>query len=204
MLDGTASGLRASIAEWLDDATLSASIPDFILMAEARMNRLLRIGDEEVRATATITGEYLPLPSDFGGMRSIFVSGSPNRPLQQMESGSLRTRFENVAGAAYPGYFAISGNQLQFGPVVASGNLEIVYYRRIPPLATNTTNWLLTAHPDVYLYGSLMAAEMRGWNDERLPMLKAAFDTGMMEIQIDSDRRKWGAAPVAPALDCIA
>lgn len=203
-LDGTATGLRASIADWLDDATLTASIPDFITMAEARMNRMLRISDEEARSTAPVTGEYLALPVDFGGMRSIYVVGTPNRPIAQMESSAMRARYASTTATLTPQAYAISANQLQFAPVPTSATVEMVYYRRIPALASNSTNWLLTAHPDVYLYGSLMAAEMRGWNDERLPMIKAAFDAGMAEIEVDSARRKWGAAPIAPALACIA
>lgn len=196
-----ATELRASIADWLDDTTLSAVIPDFIAMCEARMNRLLRVSDQEVRATSNLNGEYLSLPADFGGMRSVFIEGRPDRPLEQVESSALRLRFGRVTGSPWPQGYAISGNQLQFGPVVGSGAIEMVYWRRIPPLATNATNWLLTSHPDVYLYGSLLAAEMRGWNDNRLPMLKAAFDEGIAEILVDGERRRWGAAPLAPSLD---
>ena len=46
----------------------------------------------------------------------------------------------------------------------------------IPALATTDPNWLLTAHPDHYLFGSLVEAEMFGVNDERAPLWKARRD----------------------------
>lgn len=198
-LDGTAVGLIASVAEWLDDATLATSIPDFIVMAEARMNRMIRAFDQEARSDASATGQYLALPTDCAGIRSIMVTGSPNLPIDQMESGDMRRLYGTAVGK--PQAYALSANQLQFAPVPdAPYPIEIVYYRRLPPLATNTTNWLLTSHPDCYLYGALMSAEMRGWNDERLPLLKSSFDTVMSEINMDSETRKWGAAPIYPRI----
>jgi hypothetical protein len=199
-LDGTAAGLRASIAEWLDDTTLAASIPDFITMAEARFNRLLREIDMEARAFATTGGEWMTLPADFGGMRSVFVRGVPNDPLEQMESGEMR-RLYGFASPGAPRAFAITAGQLQFAPVpVDPVEIEMVYSRKVPPLASNDGNWLLTDHPDVYLYACLLAGEMRGWNDGRLPLLKSAFDEGLQEIVINSEKKRYGAAPLSPRI----
>jgi hypothetical protein len=37
--------------------------------------------------------------------------------------------------------------------------LIVLYYQKIPALTvSNTTNWLLTAHPDLYLYTTLSEA----------------------------------------------
>lgn len=201
-LDGTATGLQASIADWLDDTTKTAVIPDFIKMAEARFNRKLRVSAMEARATASTVAatEYLALPLDCAGVRSIFIEGSPDRPLDMMDRGELQRRFANY-GQQKPRAYSISAGQLAFGPVPdAAYTIEIDYYRQLPPLASNSTNWLLTAHPDIYLYACLLAAEMHGWNDARLPMLKAAFDEGLAEIEQDSASLKYGAAPLYPRI----
>ena len=34
--------------------------------------------------------------------------------------------------------------------------LDVVYYAKVPPLATNDPNWLLTKAPDVYLFGTIL------------------------------------------------
>ncbi|MCK8356920.1 hypothetical protein LXA28_18340, partial [Erwinia amylovora] len=44
------------------------------------------------------------------------------------------------------------------------------------------TNWLLTDHPDLYLYGSLLQAEAYLFNDDRLAVWKTAHDEVMAEI----------------------
>jgi len=199
-LDGSATGLIATIAEWLDDTTLSASIPDFIRITEARLNRILNVWNMETRSDAVTAGEYLAMPVDFDGLRSICLIGSPNVPLIQMESGDMRRFYSNTT-TGKPLAYALSGGQIQFAPVPnAAYSIEIVYIRDLPPLASNATNWMLTNHPDCYLYGALMAAEMRGWNDSRLPMLKAAFDSAIKEIADDSDDLRWGAAPLFPRI----
>ena len=199
-LDGTATGLIASIQEWLDDTSISAFVPDSIRMCEARLNRLLRVSRMEARADATTSGEYLALPTDCAAVRSIYVAAQFNTRLEPMESGAMRDRFSGFPSQT-PIAYAISGGQLQFGPVPDKPyTIEVVYYAKLPPLAFNATNWLLTAHPDVYLYGSLLSAEMRGWNDSRLPLLKGAFDAGIAEIETDSASFKWGSGPLVPRM----
>lgn len=197
-LDGTYTGLLASIAEWLDDATLAASIPDFVRMAEARFNRVLRTPDMEARATATATAERTALPTDFTGMRTVFIDGSPDRPLEQRSLAALRGATRGTAGI--PTAYAIADEAIVLAPSpVAATVLDMVYYRRLPALATNSSNWLLTNHPDLYLFMSLLHAELRGWNDARLPMLKSAVDGMLGELMVDATRRQWGGAPLVPA-----
>ena len=52
--------LQESIATWLNRDDLTALIPDFITMAEARLNEILRLSPQE--AIATLQGEIITLP----------------------------------------------------------------------------------------------------------------------------------------------
>ena len=52
---GTFTELKDAIADWLDRSDLTARIPDFIALAEARINRELRIRPMEVRSTMYAT-----------------------------------------------------------------------------------------------------------------------------------------------------
>jgi hypothetical protein len=72
--------LVAAIAEWLARSDLTARIPDFVTLAEAKINRVLLHPRMETRTTVTVdTGatspEFLDLPSDFQTMRSVRLSG---------------------------------------------------------------------------------------------------------------------------------
>ena len=48
---------------------------------------------------------------------------------------------------------------------------------------SNTTNWLLTAHPDAYLYGSLLEAAPYLMDDARLAMWATALERVLAEIR---------------------
>ena len=62
--------------------------------------------------------------------------------------------------------------------------LKLDDFQKIPALSDSaTTNWLLTAHPDLYLFGSLVGAEMSGVNDERAPLWKARRDEILDEVE---------------------
>jgi hypothetical protein len=196
-LDGTYTGLLATIQEWLDDTTIAASAPDFVRMAEARFNRKLRTVGMEARATATAVDERTTLPADFRGMRTIFIEGSPDRPLEQRSLAALRELTLGETGT--PAFYAIADGQLVLHPT-PSGELvlDMIYFRQVPALAENGSNWLLTDNPDLYLMMALTFAEMRGWNDSRLPLLKTAADEMLDEVAKDSIKQQWGGAPIVP------
>ena len=54
---GTYTELKDAIADWLDRSDLTARIPDFIALAEARINRERRIRPMEVRSTIVTTAD---------------------------------------------------------------------------------------------------------------------------------------------------
>lgn len=193
----TYAGLTAEIADFLNKGpTLSAKIPTFIRLTESRLNKVLDDPEMEVTATATATGEFLGLPADFGQLRSISVGGYRLR-------GTTAADFSGFDGTAgIPRSYAIYDGQLAFAPIPSTGSaVQIVYTRRIPALSdTNPTNWLLDLAPEAYLYGSLLAAELYLWNDERLPVFQTAFEDAITTLQEDAAKRRWGAAPLAPRL----
>lgn len=178
------------------DTDFAARVPTFIALAEARLNRLLDDPEMEVRSTATATGQYTTLPTDF--KRLIGVMAGTNR-LRQV-SGAEITAFDQTNTGA-PRAFAISDGAITFAPISTTAAITILYVRRIPPLtAIAPTNWLLTLAPDLYLYGSLLHAEFYGANDERMLLVKSAYDEAIDELRRDGQERKWGASPLAPRL----
>jgi hypothetical protein len=100
-----------------------------------------------------------------------------------------------------PRIFTIEGATLKVRPLDSTA-LEFDYFQKIPALATTDPNWLLTAHPDIYLFGSMVEAEMFGVNDERMPAWKARRDEIFDEIvrlnnqtRAPSAMRVFGATP---------
>jgi hypothetical protein len=193
----TYSDLIAAIAIWADRDDLSAVIPSFIRLAEARLTRVLTDPKMEVRARANITGEYLPLPEDFGGMRSVHLEGSPDRPLDQRPAGELYMAYPS--GSGVPRAFAIADEQLILAPVATSGVIEMIYWRTLPALSDAApVNWLLAVAPDIYLFGALAELESYIQNDARVALWRTRQDAGLEELAQYGNRQRWGAAPIYP------
>jgi hypothetical protein len=191
------SGLADYLGDLLDRDDLAARIPDFIRLAEVRLNRLLEDPDMEVLSTVTATGDSTGLPSDFGSMVSI--NDGQGRPLQVMGSVEFAGIDRSISGQ--PRYYTIEDGAVTFAPGNATAAIRMVYRRTIPPLtADDDTNWLLERAPDLYVYGALVQAEAFLAEDDRLPLWKGAFDEAIAELRSDGARRKWGAGPLAPRI----
>ena len=84
MAIGTFAQLKTATANWLDRSDLTDRIPEFITLAEARFNRVLRIRDMETVSTAISTTagtrEY-NLPTGFVQMKEFHLSTDPITPL---------------------------------------------------------------------------------------------------------------------------
>lgn len=189
--------LKASLAEWLNRSDLTSKIPEFIALAERRFNRVIVAPERETTTTASLAVEALSLPTDFWQLRSIYLDTDPRQKLEQVTLAVLRSEYADQT-TGKPRVFAIADGQFIFGPAPdATYTVEIVYTATIAPLdGTTATNWLLDKHPDIYLYGSLLAAEAYVWNDERLPVWKNALDEALGELAGVSNRQRYSASPM--------
>lgn len=208
-LDGTYDGLKASVADWLNRADLTTQIPDFIAMAEARFNRELRLNAMLQRDTTVATTDYVALPSDWLEHVSITVvnDGTVYNPLTYVANDEFnRLRHQNLTGTFR--YYTIQENNIALLPAASSAStaLELFYYGKIPALGSTVnvagpggvgivsttidSNWLLARAPDLYLYGSLVAAEAFLQNDDRLPLWVSATQTIMDSLKAESERAK--------------
>ena len=180
--------LVTAINGWLNRSDMNAIAPDLIALAEAEFNRVLRCPEMEVRATSTMTGEALALPADFIGLRSI---SSDNAQFQPSSIDDVLTLPTSYTGS--PKYVAVSDGQFFFRPVPSSGEVEIVYYQKIPALtAGSPTNWLMTKYPDLYLFAALAQAEFYNWNDARLPLVKARTEELMEQVNQAAQKERYG------------
>lgn len=159
----TFSGLKTSIANFLNREDLTSVIPDFITLAEAQINRRL-VKEGPVREMLTmvafpVDAEFENVPADFHAAKAVFLA--PNYlPLQFIspeEMVARKTAYPNASGD--PQAFSVVGSQLQFWPWAAGtfADAELTYWAKVPALTDAApTNWLLTNHPDIYLYTSLI------------------------------------------------
>jgi hypothetical protein len=187
--------LKTNIANYLNRSDLTSEIDIFIDNTEAELNRNLRVADMVKRATATADGQYLSLPNDWLEAINIEVTSNNFRPLMQMSIESLdvyRRSINNKTGQ--PIYFAVVDNTIELAPSPdASYTLQLTYYGKIDALSdSNTSNFVLTTHPDVYLYGSLKHASVFLMEDERAPLFNAQFEKSLDEIKLQQEKRDFG------------
>jgi len=181
--------LKASVADFLNRSDLTSVIPDFVTMAEADFNRTLQVRDMVKRSRAPISSQYVKLPPDFMGMKNIDLLTDPMTPLTYKNLSELdAARSRNATGK--PLYYSIVQDNIEFAPVPdGEYTIEVVYYGKIPALSTtNLTNWLLTAHPDAYLYGSLMHSAPYLQSDERIGVWAGKYQQIIEQI-MDSDEK---------------
>lgn len=152
------SDLVGSVTEYSGRDDFAHMIPRFISFLENKLNRRLRVGPmEQIATLQTDTSGAADLPADYLEMRE-FVN-SVGKPLEARPITALDDTYRFMSGT--PMGYAIIGSVLYVIPV-AEAEFLMTYYEKIPALTvTNTTNWLLTNHPQIYLYGVL--GELHGW-----------------------------------------
>ncbi len=185
------SDLTIAVANWLDRDDLTARIPEFISIAESRLNRVVRAPDMLTKDDAfSITGQYVAQPTGFIEAKRIVVLTTPVRVLTFLTPEALSIARQGRTAAGCPTYFSVIGGNLEFLPSPdATYTASFLYYTRLTPVATSW-NWLATSHPDIYLYATLVAAEPYIQNDERLVVWKAQLDQFLAELGTLNDRKQ--------------
>lgn len=193
------SELKTAIANWLDRSDLTSYLDDFIALAEARVSRDLRVSGMENRdsSTSTVAGTaYYDKPTSFLEAFNVQLNTSPVKSLRYVTPEQLDVEYlSSVRGE--PAVYTFIGDQIQLSPTPDGVyTLEIGYYKKLTGLSSsNTTNWLITNAPDVYLYACLLEATPFVQNDERLQTWVAAYSRAIESLQqSDSKGQASGSA----------
>lgn len=193
--------LQSSVTDWLKRSELNDKVPNFIQLAEAHFNRVIRSTEMEARATVSADSEFISLPSDFLSLREIHAAGSTDRPLKYVTPQEL-SHIEASGYSGVPFVYSILDGQIKLFPAPSTANelnIEIIYIQKIPALSTtNTTNWLLNSHPDIYLYTALMQAEGFLYNDRRMPIWERKSDMAIAALNDSANRTRIGSGPMIP------
>lgn len=197
----TYTELKTAVADWLNRTDLTAVIPSFIALAESQFNQEERLRNQKsiVRATATFNAEYEALPGDY--LEMLNLTNQTTVPFQKVQFLSLNQWDDykrDFTTLQVPKYYTIVGNQLQLLPVPGSDIVaEMIYYAKIPSLSdTNPDNWLLTNHPEVYLYGTLIQAAPYLKDDDRIATWNAMLEKSLDNIHQADDRALYAGSVI--------
>jgi hypothetical protein len=161
MTIATYSDLKTSINDWLGRSDLTSKADDFIDLAEAFFNLKLQTLNMQKTGTITTTANVstVTLPADYLSMVMVSLSNDPS-PIDKVALKFINEKYR-IAQAGRPlVYCDYPENKIQLGPTPDSAYvLNLIYYYGVTPLDNiNTTNWLLTSLPNLYLSACLYNA----------------------------------------------
>ena len=200
----TYNDLKTSIGNFLARSDLTDQIPDFISLCEARMSREIDTRSQESSTTfSTVAGtESYALPTDLREIRVVKLNNSPLKVLSFLTPDNLYKSHSNT-GTSTPVSYSIIGSNIHLRPVPDSViTVEIIFGGSISALSdSNTSNTVLSRHPDAYLYGSLTAAHTFLMDETRATQYDALFTRSLTEIKKDADQARFGGGALSMKLD---
>lgn len=187
--------LKTAIGNFIDDADLSTRIPEFITLAEGRINRKLRGLQQQLIATASYdpatNSRYLAEPAGYLEMidLSVKVASESDNEYKTVSYTPPERILKYYTSAGKPERFTFR-NQLEFDRLP-----DVVYTLRMHflkkwDIASDETNWVLTNYPDAYLYGSLIETAVYVAEDTRIPYWEKRFNDAIKEINELDDRTR--------------
>jgi hypothetical protein len=194
----TYAELKTGIADFdkrSSDSAYVTAVDDFIDLAEAYMQREAKLVEFESTATVTLTDGSGNLPSDFVGMRAIYANGDTSVPMTYITP----ERFDGLRQSGLHYFYTISGSILRTSSSVSSA--VMTYLAKFTALSSgNTTNSLITNHPDAYLFGALHYAAIWRKDENDTNKFKALFELALASVKKNNAQRKFaGPLQVRPA-----
>ncbi len=186
MAIGTYAELKTAVANWLHRSDLTTQIPDFIALCEADVRRDLRVREMEDSTSVALTSTELALPTGFLEARQVTLDGIVVDYVlpQQFTPISDDTTYQ----------YTVKGTNFVFQ--TTSGTVKVDFYKGFTAFSANgDTNWLLTNHPDAYLFGSLAWA-CTYTQDDPMPH-RAAYQAAIARVR-QNQRNSLGPLVVRP------
>ena len=197
----TYAELKTAIADYLNRSDLTSTIDTFIDQSEAEMNRKLRHKKMIKRATAICDSQYLATPTDWLEAINVEITSGDFSPLMQMSIESLdvyRKSINNRSGQ--PVYFALVDDSIEVCPNPDGDyTVQLTYYASIPSLSdSNTTNWVSTYYPDLYLNMTLFQGSMYLMDDDRAKGFKSLSEQIFEEMRMEEQKAAFGKGSLIP------
>lgn len=196
----TRGELQQAVVAWTARPDLEANVNSFITIAESRFNRQLRVQLMESKLNVTICDAELELPILFRGVRAFRVDQAPHGRINYLTPEQFDDRFGSQS-SGIPSHYTIVNKKFFFGPSPAGSYAGRLYYwRGVQALSEDVpTNEMLLRHPDLYLYGSLVATEQYMHNDPRFAVWRAEYDRIIQDIKDEDQRDRVSGSTLAPS-----
>lgn len=182
--------LTTSIQNWTARSDLNTVIPDFILLAEARINRELKVRQMLSTVGLTASSGSVTLPTDMLSIvRFSILDSGQDRQLEPLPSSANLNARQGVAIG-----YVVEGSVAKIVGGSGSEDVTLSYYGKIPALV-NGANWLITNYPDVYLYATLLETAPYIGNDPKIAVWQAGYESAIESLNRTDSEARFGASP---------
>lgn len=196
MTIGTYAELKDAVYKFLlrsvsDRVVTDSQVSNYIVLCEAELHRELQIRTlEETAPIMTVANQaWVALPEDYSQIITLEFDTCPY-DIDYYTRRELKERFGTTIRR--PQGYTILGSKIYFGGVPDDVyDLTLDYYADFAALSdSNTTNPVLTAYPDVYLYGSLNQAAVQLKDADFKSMVEGNYGTIIERIKEQSKTSK--------------
>lgn len=158
---------------------------------------------EAINNSLSTTGgvETLALPTDFLSARAFMTTGAPYRVLEFKDPNSLFQTYPNTTTGQPVAYTLIAGVAYLRPIPDGAYTTRLIYNQAIPALtASNTSNWVLASHPDLYIAAGMVELALYLENETSAAIWKARYDEQLNRLMGNDKASRWATVPVKPSL----
>jgi hypothetical protein len=173
---------------YLHRTDLTAKIPDFVKLCESRLNRKLRLMEQELETTLTATvgsrtGATMATPTRFGTPIALWCTTYlPRQELQYVNPEQLPVTTSNSAS----NFYTVDGSYIATENPADRAYTYTLRYLATLNLQTTLTNDVLDRYPDLYLYGTLLASTPYTQDATQVEMWGSLFNLALREANSDT------------------
>lgn len=203
----TYATLQSEVADWLNRSDLTNVIKTFVQLAENEFNRDPRLRRMIENASFVADADAKALPADLIAIEALYHDGGtyfgPIEIVGAEQLAHLKLKFGTTGPPRYAARIlastgTLTGGTLRFAPVPdAAYTLKLSYWAGVVALSDAApTNWLVTNHPDIYLYGALVESAPYLKDDARLQVWRFELERRLESLHLQTDRAQFSGTLV--------
>jgi hypothetical protein len=192
---GDYTALVGEAATWLHRADITtAQVGVFVQLFESDFNAQMRVRQMEQETSQISTAGYLQHPTNWLNWKQI--RGTNGGVSYNLEPVTDESAVNLTAGESGPSrLYKVRGSKTYLYPNTG-GTFPATYYEGVA--LTSGTNWLLSAFPGAYLYGTLLQATAFIVDDPRVSLWQNAYEQNLERIREASRRGEWSGQAMMP------
>lgn len=200
----TYAGLQAALGTWASNRT-DLPTADLITLAEAEMRAetglRLRVEEVDSALVGVVDSRKIALPTAFQSAHVLWRdTGTSRDELIRVSPDEI----DNITTSGLPVYWCVDGTNIAFErPCDQAYNFTLRNEQYLAALSdSNTTNWLLTNYPNLYLAAANLQAAIWMQDTEQTGVWAQAYQAALAKVS-NAEARARGSSPLRTEIGAI-